>query len=439
MHGNNSGSATATTTTNGTMSSSSMAMSSGYDDDESNYNYNNSYSYDKHGGKLNKNKSTLSGFLSHRRKRHPHHYHHHYHSPYNNNNNYSDSIRNAIASACEALFGENNNNSYYSSDTTTTTLSRGALLLLFITVCVNLVVPSVTIRILVLVLSACVFGALTSVWLSQTVLVAVVPQQQQQPQQQPFDESTNPNHDGTTATTTNTATTISAMRAVSDPIRQGAAGFLHVQYTAIAKFIGPIALLIVMSYQFRPTTTISNNNNNSEQYYDLQPDEQLQVQQQHGVAVLGNTVLGMVAATGFCFGAICSALSGYLSMWVAAQSNIRVAMAAAGGTATATGGSGGTTGKQRRSSSSSSYQEALVVCFRGGAFSAVLNLTLCIAGITTLYIVWHVMFTTATDKIAPMHIPMLLVGYGFGASFVALFMQLGGGECCGVWVLDIER
>ena len=75
------------------------------------------------------------------------------------------------------------------------------------------------------------------------------------------------------------------------------------------------------------------------------------------MSVLGNGVLGLVAAFGFVFGAICSAASGYLSMWVAAQSNIRVASAA------------------RRS-----YPEALVVCFRGGAFSAVLNLTLCITG-----------------------------------------------------------
>ena len=75
------------------------------------------------------------------------------------------------------------------------------------------------------------------------------------------------------------------------------------------------------------------------------------------MAVLGNTVLGLIAALGFCFGAICSAAAGYLSMWVAAKSNVRVASAA------------------RRT-----YNEALIICFRGGAFSAVLNLTLCIAG-----------------------------------------------------------
>ena len=68
-------------------------------------------------------------------------------------------------------------------------------------------------------------------------------------------------------------------------------------------------------------------------------------------------VQGFGLALGFCFGAVCSAIAGFMAMWVAAQSNIRVCSAA------------------RRS-----YTEALVVCFRGGAFSAVLNLTLCVAG-----------------------------------------------------------
>ena len=113
----------------------------------------------------------------------------------------------------------------------------------------------------------------------------------------------------------------------------------------------------------------------------------------------------MIAAFGFVSGAICSAVAGYVSMWVAAQSNIRVASAA------------------RRS-----YGEALVVCFRGGAFSAVLNLTLCISGVAGFFTLLIMVFANgpmALLKVAD--VPMLLVGYGFGASFVALFMQLGGG------------
>jgi len=143
-----------------------------------------------------------------------------------------------------------------------------------------------------------------------------------------------------------------------------------------------LAILIVISYQFRP---LGEN-----------PE---------GAALLGNTLLGIVAAMGFVFGAVCSAVSGYVSMWVAAQSNIRVASAA------------------RRS-----YGEALVLCFRGGAFSAVLNLTLCIAGVTFLFTLLHFMFARSdTSLLTSVDIPMLMVGYGFGSSFVALFMQLGGG------------
>jgi hypothetical protein len=217
--------------------------------------------------------------------------------------------------------------------------------------------------ILTLVYSACCFGMIASLWLSHSVLQC---------------------DDGTPE-----------MRSVSDPIREGAVGFLHVQYTAIAKFAVPLAMLIVASYQFRPGSG----------------------EGAHGVAVLGNTVLGIVAAVGFVAGAVCSALSGYMSMWVSAQSNIRVASAA------------------RRS-----YGEALVVCFRGGAFSAVLNLTLCIIGVTTLYTILHFVFASTGGVLGSTDIPMLLVGYGFGASFVALFMQLGGGIYTKVssnsWVLS---
>lgn len=88
--------------------------------------------------------------------------------------------------------------------------------------------------------------------------------------------------------------------------------------------------------------------------------------------------------------------------WVSAHANIRVASAA------------------RRS-----YGEALVICFRGGAFSAVLDITLCVAGVTLLYAslyTWYVWRGVLDET----DIPVLMVGYGFGASFVALFMQVSG-------------
>uniref|UniRef100_M4BX10 H(+)-exporting diphosphatase n=1 Tax=Hyaloperonospora arabidopsidis (strain Emoy2) TaxID=559515 RepID=M4BX10_HYAAE len=168
------------------------------------------------------------------------------------------------------------------------------------------------------------------------------------------------------------------MKEVAMPIRQGAEGFLKIQYTAIARIAVAIAGLIFLSYTLRPSNTLSS-----------------------GVETLGNITLGLVSSVAFLIGALCSAAAGYVSMWVSARSNIRVASAA------------------RRS-----YGEALLVCFRGGAFSAVLDITLCVGGVTSLYVILYVLFGSL---LRPTEVPLLMVGYGFGASFVALFMQLGGG------------
>jgi inorganic pyrophosphatase len=167
------------------------------------------------------------------------------------------------------------------------------------------------------------------------------------------------------------------MREVSDPIREGAEGFLKVQYTAVSKLAAPLAVIIFFSYLFRPTSALSEH--------------------------VSNFSSGLVAAISFLAGCVCSAASGYSAMWVASLTNIRVASAA------------------RRS-----YGEALIVCFRGGAFSAVLNIALCVAGVSALFtMLW--LFYVGAGGLSITDVPMLMVGYGFGASFVALFMQLGGG------------
>lgn len=174
-----------------------------------------------------------------------------------------------------------------------------------------------------------------------------------------------------------------AMRAVADPIREGAEGFLKVQYTAIAKLAVVVAIGIFFSYKMRPTSDTP-----------------------HGIDILGSNVLGIIGAMSFGLGAVCSAGAGYISMWVSAQTNIRVASAA-----------------QR------SYMEALIICFRGGAFSAILALTMCVSGVTLLHGFLHAVFVSGSShsSLGPGDVPMLMAGYGFGASFVALFMQLGGG------------
>ena len=170
----------------------------------------------------------------------------------------------------------------------------------------------------------------------------------------------------------------SAMRAISQPIADGAAGFLRVQYAAIFRLAAPLALLIGLSCKLRPPPRGAAG----------------------AAQAVSRTTLGCVASCCFLVGAGCSALSGYAAMRVASHANVRVADAA------------------KRSAA-----DALVVCFRGGAFSAVLNLTLCIVGVLVLFGVIHM--AGVVDDAAD--VPLLLVGYGFGASFVALFMQLGEG------------
>jgi len=70
------------------------------------------------------------------------------------------------------------------------------------------------------------------------------------------------------------------------------------------------------------------------------------------------------------------------------------------------------------------------LAFRGGYFAAVINIALALLGICSLYLVFlgYLALTKRPDQeIAIEKIPLLMIGYGFGASFVAMFAQLGGG------------
>lgn len=73
-----------------------------------------------------------------------------------------------------------------------------------------------------------------------------------------------------------------------------------------------LAVLIAASFSLRPTPGASGAGGPAT----------------HGVARLGNMVLGIVASLAFVLGAVCSAGAGYLAMWVSSHTNIRVASAA---------------------------------------------------------------------------------------------------------------
>ncbi len=107
--------------------------------------------------------------------------------------------------------------------------------------------------------------------------------------------------------------------------------------------------------------------------------------------------LGWRTGLAFLVGAAASAASGIIGMYVAVKSNVRTASAARSGVA-----------------------PALAVALRGGAVSGFLVVGLSLIGV-------FIMFWAYGGFTNPEIAPFLIVGMGFGASFVALFAQLGGG------------
>jgi K(+)-stimulated pyrophosphate-energized sodium pump len=100
-------------------------------------------------------------------------------------------------------------------------------------------------------------------------------------------------------------------------------------------------------------------------------------------------------AVAFAFGAFCSGLAGIIGMWIAVRANLRSAAAAR-----------------------TSAGRAIVIALRGGAVSGLTIVALSLLGVSLI-------FTAFGSN--PQETPFLIVGFGFGASFIALFAQLGGG------------
>jgi K(+)-stimulated pyrophosphate-energized sodium pump len=113
-----------------------------------------------------------------------------------------------------------------------------------------------------------------------------------------------------------------------------------------------------------------------------------------GVSAFG---LGWRTAVAFLIGGLCSCVSGIVGMWIAVKSNVRCAAASHHG-----------------------LNKAIAVALRGGAVSGFLIVTLSLIGVT-------VMFFAYGGATHPEISPHLIVAFGFGASMVALFAQLGGG------------
>src|SRR5947207_2332637 len=161
------------------------------------------------------------------------------------------------------------------------------------------------------------------------------------------------------------------MRKISDAIQEGAEAFLRRQYRTIGLLSIALGVLIYVLYAF--------------------------FRKPHSGEPAAAT-LALTTTLSFLFGAFCSGVAGLVGMYVAVRSNIRTASAAR-----------------------SSLNKALQIALRGGAVSGLFVVAMSLFGVGLLYTVLDAL------HFEPTKIPLMIVGYGFGASFVALFAQLGGG------------
>src|ERR1700723_1617427 len=153
------------------------------------------------------------------------------------------------------------------------------------------------------------------------------------------------------------------MRAISNAIREGAEAFMSRQYTTIAALAVVLAIALFVGYKFSDFTA----------------------------PLAGKVVIS------FLIGAICSGFAGYTGMFVSIRTNIRAASAAR-----------------------SSLGQALKIALHGGAVTGMVVISLSLLGVGSLFL-----FFGGLEH--PQAVPYQLVGFGFGASLVALFAQLGGG------------
>jgi K(+)-stimulated pyrophosphate-energized sodium pump len=141
------------------------------------------------------------------------------------------------------------------------------------------------------------------------------------------------------------------MQSIAKAIQEGAKAYLNRQY----KTIGIIALVLFLVIGFVP-------------------------------------MLGWTMAISFIFGAILSAIAGYIGMNVSVRANVRTTEEAKKG-----------------------LKEALSVAFKGGSVTGLLVVGLALLGVTVFYLI-----KLSNDVKS-------LIGLSFGASLISVFARLGGG------------
>jgi len=157
------------------------------------------------------------------------------------------------------------------------------------------------------------------------------------------------------------------MQEIAGAIQEGAEAFLRRQFKTIAIIVVPLFVFV-----FFTATKV------------VRPD---------GTVALTFVQSGLARSVAFLFGAAFSGLTGVIGMSLSVRGNVRTAAAAREG----------------------HLPPALKVAFRTGGITGLFCVGLGLIGATTIVLIFQ---NSATA---------VLVGFGFGASLIALFMRVGGG------------
>jgi K(+)-stimulated pyrophosphate-energized sodium pump len=155
------------------------------------------------------------------------------------------------------------------------------------------------------------------------------------------------------------------MRRISMAIRTGGNAYLMRQFRTILLLIFAVAIFVFFTGWFASSTSFYHN-----------PE----------------WLIGLGRAGGFLMGAVFSATVGYIGMNMAMRANVRVAQA-----------------------SRTSFMQALKIGYRAGTITGMLTDGLGLLGGTIIFMIF---FRDA---------PLVLLGFGFGGTLLALFMRVGGG------------
>ena len=122
------------------------------------------------------------------------------------------------------------------------------------------------------------------------------------------------------------------------------------------------------------------------------------------LALLIFFILGKGIAATFLLGAVFSAMTGFFGMWIAVRANVRTA-----------------------NNSLKGLNPALKTAFNAGTVNGMLVVGLGLLGVSMIYIWSYFTKISQGPEIVAKYATQILVGYGFGAALLALFMRVGGG------------